>query len=55
MLAGFGHRPDRGGERQQRAEEIRIDAPRTQTDGDPGSCGPTLIRNAASPIQVVVS
>ena len=43
------------GIRLQRAEEIRIDAPRTQTDGDPGCCGPTLIRNAASPIQVVMA
>jgi len=43
------------GIRLQRADEIRLNAPRTQTDGDAFIGGPTIIRNATSPIQVVMA
>ena len=42
------------GIRLLRAEEIRIGRFPTQTDGDPAGSGPTVVRNAASPIHVVV-
>ncbi len=43
------------GIRLQRAEEVRINTRRTQADGDAFSGGPTVIRNATSPIQVVMA
>ncbi len=46
--------PRMPGLRLQRADEIAIGPYRTQVDGDPGLIGPTTIRNAPSPIQVVV-
>lgn len=46
--------PHMPGLRLLRAEEVSLSATRTQVDGDPGLPGPTFIRNAAGPIQVVV-
>jgi hypothetical protein len=43
------------GVRLQRAEEVTLGANLTQTDGDPGDAGPTLVRNATTPIRVVVA
>lgn len=42
------------GLRLQRAQEIHLGAHNTQTDGDPAGSGPTIVRNALSPIQVVM-
>jgi diacylglycerol kinase family enzyme len=43
------------GVRLQRAEEVTLGAYLTQTDGDPCGIGPTVVRNAATPIRVVVA
>lgn len=37
-----------------RGDEIHIGSHRTQTDGDPAGFGPTTVRNALSPIRVVM-
>lgn len=42
------------GLRLHRGEEIHLGAHSTQTDGDPAGCGPTIVRNAVSPIRVVM-
>ncbi len=46
--------PRMPGLRLQRAHEIHLGTHKTQVDGDPGGHGPTTIRNAPAPIQVVV-
>ncbi len=46
--------PRMPGLRLMRGHEIALGPNRTQVDGDPGLTGPTMIRNAVSPIQVVV-
>jgi diacylglycerol kinase family enzyme len=38
-----------------RGSEIRLTPNRTQADGDPAPCGPLVIRDAATPIRVVVA
>ncbi len=42
------------GVRLQRGQEIDLGPHCTQADGDPAGIGPTLVRNAAMPIRVVV-
>lgn len=42
------------GVRCLRGSEIRFTPPRAQADGDPAPAGPTTIRDAATPIRVVV-
>ncbi len=50
-LNRLAHMP---GIRVLRGSEIQLDLHRTQADGDPAPPGPTLIRDAPTPIEVVV-